>query len=539
MYLKIFNKLIRFTSRSTRKLIVLAYLFALFSSIVDMVFVFVAGSFVAEILDAPRTELSLLSFDIGNYTFLVLLTVITFLSQAINNFISIYVPLILGADIGRKWFDSVAIDGGGMDLSVSEVVTRGNQDLRRCVGQIFVPFLQASTRSIQVLLISGLLFMSLGMNFIIVLGICVVLFFGAFWLTRGWMKKIGLLITMSDREINKSLFDFSSAYAQILHTHGPNWLADRYERAYQSLGVYQAWGQSVASAPRALIEMTVFLFVFAALQSEGFEPATMALLGVGLVRILPGIQVIQSAFSKFHMNRESLNHLIPRIIEAGSADTEIRASAYRNLGRIRIENISTMHSKPVSVELKPGDWVGVYGRSGVGKSSFAKALRGLLPTMDGRISLDIDGSEVVVERRRQLGCVFGLVPQDVKLIEGSVAENIWFKSDLLESERNQMHALLAKLELDNWILRLEDGVDTQISKVGELISGGQKQRLGILRELVREIPVVILDETLSGLDKDLRTRLLERLKLEFPSTIWMVITHQTEIIDQFDHIIEM
>lgn len=150
----------------------------------------------------------------------------------------------------------------------------------------------------------------------------------------------------------------------------------------------------------------------------------------------------------------------------------------------------------ISFSLQAGDGLGIVGLSGSGKSSLARAIVGVWPTISGQIRLD--GSELSHYDAERLGACTGYLPQSVELFEGTVAENITrFRpgsatSELLRAaQQSQVHDLIASLP---------HGYDTQVGRHGSILSAGQRQRIGLARALYGNPFLIVLDEPNSNLD---------------------------------------
>lgn len=152
----------------------------------------------------------------------------------------------------------------------------------------------------------------------------------------------------------------------------------------------------------------------------------------------------------------------------------------------------------VSFQLKPGDALGIIGRSGAGKTTLGRVLMGLARPSVGEVrlagaTLDQYGSE-------KLGTYIGYLPQEVHFFDGTVAENIAQMAVEPDDERVVAAAKMARVH--DIILSLPDGYDTAISGASVSLSGGQKQRLGLARALYNDPVILVLDEPNSALDAE-------------------------------------
>jgi ATP-binding cassette subfamily C protein len=152
----------------------------------------------------------------------------------------------------------------------------------------------------------------------------------------------------------------------------------------------------------------------------------------------------------------------------------------------------------VSFKLEPGQALGVIGASGSGKSTLARALIGVWRPIGGTIRLD--GATLDQYDPDILGSYIGYLPQRVALFDGTIAENI-ARLDVSADPAKIVDAA-RRAAAHDMILKLPDGYDTRVSTIGNRLSGGQIQRIGLARALYGDPVVLVLDEPNSNLDNE-------------------------------------
>jgi ATP-binding cassette, subfamily C, type I secretion system permease/ATPase len=191
--------------------------------------------------------------------------------------------------------------------------------------------------------------------------------------------------------------------------------------------------------------------------------------------------------------------------------------------------------KGVSFKIEPGEIVGIIGPSAAGKSTLARGILGIWPTVSGAIR--IDGAESSSYSREELGPYIGYLPQDIELFDGSISENIARFGDV---DAEQVVQAAKEAGVHDMILCLPQGYDTIIGQSGGVLSGGQRQRIGLARALYGSPSIVLLDEPNSNLDDQGEKALnaaIESLKQRACTTL--MITHRASVLSQVQKLMLM
>ena len=187
----------------------------------------------------------------------------------------------------------------------------------------------------------------------------------------------------------------------------------------------------------------------------------------------------------------------------------------------------------ISFAVEPGQLVGVIGASASGKTTLARAILGIWPSLAGSVRLD--GAKLQDWDRESLGQHVGYMPQTVELFDGSVAENI-ARFGELDSEAVVAAARLAGVH--DMILRLSQGYDTAVGLGGSVLSAGQRQRVALARAFYGAPKLVVLDEPNSNLDDSGEAALLAGLReLGRMGTTALVVSHRKTILAVVDKLV--
>jgi ATP-binding cassette subfamily B protein len=214
--------------------------------------------------------------------------------------------------------------------------------------------------------------------------------------------------------------------------------------------------------------------------------------------------------------------------------------APRLSGRIRAENVSFRYGavgsavvSQVSLEIQPGQHVGIVGRSGSGKSTLAHLLLGLYQPTSGRI--EFDGQDLTVLDAGSVRRQVGIVTQRPYLFGASIRENIALTDPELPLQAIIAAARIACVHDD--IAAMPMGYDTKLHGGGASISGGQCQRIALARALVHQPSIVLLDEATSELDTVTERQIYRNLEALSATTI--VIAHRLSTVRNADLILVM
>lgn len=209
-------------------------------------------------------------------------------------------------------------------------------------------------------------------------------------------------------------------------------------------------------------------------------------------------------------------------------------------GGIKFKDIDFAHAdsgsslfEKLSLDIKPGQKVGVVGVSGSGKTTLTKLLMRFIEPRDGTIS--IDGQDIAKHTQTSLHNAIAYVPQEPLLFHRSLKENISYgRTDATDQE---IEAAAKKAHVYDFIKSLPDGFETLVGERGVKLSGGQRQRVAIARAILKDAPILILDEATSALDSESEKLIQEALDVLMKGRTSMVIAHRLSTIAKLDRII--
>ena len=207
---------------------------------------------------------------------------------------------------------------------------------------------------------------------------------------------------------------------------------------------------------------------------------------------------------------------------------------------IEINNVSFSYDKEsqllnnLNFKINSGDLIGVYGKSGRGKSTLIDIITGLIKPQSGEILCD---KVSIYNNIKSWQSIIGYVPQSVYLLDDTILKNIVFEPNQLNSDK--LNIVLDQSGLKDWVESLPNGLSTVVGDEGAKVSGGQKQRIGIASSLYKDSKILILDEPTSSLDIDTENSIINNIvQLKGEKTI-ILISHKMSIIERCDKIIKL
>ena len=232
-----------------------------------------------------------------------------------------------------------------------------------------------------------------------------------------------------------------------------------------------------------------------------------------------------------------------RINEFLNVKTKIKNSVKEKTvinGNIRFNNVSLIYSDTnikaldnISFNLKSGEQLGIFGKTGSGKTTIVNLICRLYDSNEGEIN--IDNKDIKLKNLDSLRSSIGYVPQDGYLFSGTIRDNIGFSNDKIIDEEIELAA--KKAEIFDEINSFPKKFDTLIGERGIQLSGGQRQRLAIARVFYKKPQIYIFDDCLSAVDANKEKNILKNLKKETTNKTTIIISHRISTIEGSDNII--
>ena len=308
--------------------------------------------------------------------------------------------------------------------------------------------------------------------------------------------------------------------------------------------------------PRNMIEVALIGFIVITItlniildENLGAALSILSVFAAAMIRITPLISQLQSAANSIVFGRESII-LLAKIMKEKGIDINVDLKTFKKnasskstdvFNQLKLENISYTYpnsSKPsiinVNLEINQGDFIGLIGPSGAGKTTLVDIILGFLKPSKGILKFNADDAHKDISGWLS-HCAY--LPQDIFLIDGTLKENITLSKD--EIEDGELEEALKLSRLTPILKDLNNGLNTDIGDKGVKLSGGQKQRISIARAIFNKRDVLLLDESTSALDSQTEAAVIEELMTLRDKKTIISIAHRISTLEKCDKIFEL
>ena len=291
-----------------------------------------------------------------------------------------------------------------------------------------------------------------------------------------------------------------------------------------------------------MLALTIWLYAKGEMGFEGILICTIAMMGsFGPVVALSSLsnnlnQTLASGERVLSLLEETpLVEEIPGDVETSGAE-----SMEHGFTGAEAENVTFAYGEEVildnySLKLQPGKITGIHGASGSGKSTLLKLLMRFWDVQDGSVS--VDGTDVRKIPTKHLRDMESYVTQETHLFHDSIANNIAIAKP--GASREEIMEAAKKASIHDFIMTLSKGYDTEVGELGDTLSGGEKQRIGIARAFLHECPLILLDEPTSNLDSLNEGIILKLLKESAEKKTVVLVSHRVSTMNVADVVYEM
>ena len=390
--------------------------------------------------------------------------------------------------------------------------------------------------------------------------ISVILFFGFFTyilnkITNTRIRNWGYLRQHFDGLANKILFEGLGGVKQIILSQNESFFIEKFVEVKKGKGSTDTKINTLAAVPRLYLELLAVGGVSIMVITIQFQHKPMTnlipLIGIFMAaafRLIPSINKIVNGLQTINYAEPILKVLgnefqIIRGLTRNHAITKTNRGEWVFMQKIDFKDVTFSYPdsdriilNKINFSIKQGEFIGIIGTTGAGKSTLIDLLVGLLAPVSGDILIDGKNLNGIVSRWQQ---IIGYVPQTIYLTDDTLRNNIAFGISENEIDNERINKALKIAQLADYIATLPDGLNTYVGERGVRLSGGERQRIGIARALYHDPPVIVLDEATSSLDNITEKEFMDAVNALHGLKTIIVIAHRLTTVEKCDTVYEL
>lgn len=442
--------------------------------------------------------------------------------------------------LGLDWLD---FSKSHSSKNISRIVHDGDivADMINFFMNLFNKFVLALIITIALFLFNATLTLIL----ILVLSSAYLIIFTAF---KTETKKNSLQITKYMDITMGIITNVFGSFKEIIFYNNQKTVIANFKQVDSNLATLKGLNMSLAYMPRFYIDATLLMILSIAsifvsyngVSTSAFF-ATLSVYGLAALKLLPAFQNIFYFSYEIFSRMPHLNN-VTTLLAKDHHNSIVSSSEepFRFKNEISFNKISFAYEKDnrdylienIDITMLKGQKIAIIGPTGSGKSTFLDLLLGMIEPDSGEITMDEEAlsKKNLHSYRRN----FAYVPQKIFFVEDTLQENIVFGSNQ-ELDINKLDRAILNASLQELIDDLPNGLQTNISDSNQMVSGGQKQCIGIARALYRGGDILILDEATSGMDQALEKKIYETV-FDSQFKTFISVTHKSSLLDKFDKI---
>jgi ABC-type transport system involved in Fe-S cluster assembly fused permease/ATPase subunit len=402
---------------------------------------------------------------------------------------------------------------------------------------------------LELVLAAGVLSVNYGWEFAAISVVTVGVYMAMTWSVTDWRVKIRRDMNNADNEANARAVDSLINFETVKAFAAEQRETDAYDSVMQRYASAAAKSQSSLAVLNGGQALVMNLGLLAMALTAGWkawngqlQPGDVAAVTLILMNIYQPLNILGWAYREIKQSAVDMERLFDTLaLKPDVADAPDAKPLVLKGGAVSFDAVSFAHDgrarsiESVSLDVAPGSFVGLCGPSGAGKSTILRLLFRFYDPEAGRVL--IDGQDLTQITQESLRDALGLVPQDVVLFNDTLRSNVIYgRPDA--SEADVLDAL-ERAQLGDFVRNLPEGLATRVGERGLKLSGGEKQRVGVARAILKNPVVLVLDEATSALDSETEKEVQAALAEAAKGRTTIAVAHRLSTIASADRIYVM
>ncbi|WP_127107788.1 ABCB family ABC transporter ATP-binding protein/permease [Pararhodobacter zhoushanensis] len=362
-----------------------------------------------------------------------------------------------------------------------------------------------------------------------------------------WRVKIRREMNEQDTDANQKAIDSLLNFETVKYFNAENREAQRYDGAmagYESAALRTAYSLTLLNFGQAALITTglVVVMVMAAIgvQNNTLTVGDFVMVNAYMIQITMPLNFLGTVYREIRQALVDMGQMFGLLSQAPDVVEKPGAKPLRLAGgHVRLNDVAFSYEterailKGVSIDVPAGQTVALVGHSGSGKSTIGRLLFRFYDVSGG--ALTIDGQDIRDVTLDSLHAAIGVVPQDTVLFNDTIYYNIAYGKD--HATRDEVEAAARSAKIHDFISSLPEGYNTQVGERGLKLSGGEKQRVGIARTLLKNPAILLLDEATSALDTQTEHDIQDALAAMGRGRTVITIAHRLSTVVDADRIV--
>ena len=400
---------------------------------------------------------------------------------------------------------------------------------------------------LELCLIAAILLIVLDFSYFAIVTVTIILYVWFTFKVTEWRVQVRREMNRQDTEANQKAVDSLLNYETVKYFNAESREAARYEvsmRGYEQAALRTSYSLAALNFGQALLitagTVAVMLLAARGVLRGDLTVGDFVLVNSYMIQIAVPLNFLGTVYREIRQSLIDMGDMFDLLEQNYDVEDKPDAKPIEVAGgRISFENVSFGYDpqrpilKGIDLVIEPGHTVALVGPSGSGKSTIGRLLFRFYDVTGG--SLKIDGQDVRDVTQDSLHLQIGIVPQDTVLFNETIEYNIAYGSPNAREE--QIVSAAKAAQLHDFITNLPEGYETEVGERGLKLSGGEKQRIGIGRTLLKNPKILLLDEATSALDSETEKEIQESFQAMGTGRTVIAIAHRLSTIVDSDLIV--